>query len=333
MNARAIPVVLVLSSALLAGGVGSGAGAAPVPLRVGLVIGVGPNPGAEANIHQLFLLDIKRLGVTGRVVYLPPSFVATGPLTTLAREHYDLIVTGCDVDPGFVAPVAARYPRSRFVMPCFPYKVLGRNVANVEGFYFRSEEASYLAGFLAVRMEIRRGMRHVISSVGGYKIPPVDSFIAGYEAGAKRADPHVKTLHGYARSFNDPTKCRSVATAQVAQGAGVVFGVAGACSLGALEAAKAKHAWGIGVDTDQSALGSYILTSVLKHYDIGLFGAIRALTRGQLRTGGDQIFNLRNGGVGLGKISPEVPAPLRRELGSIRAQIVSGAIKVPSTLK
>jgi basic membrane protein A len=333
MTVRTIPVMLAVIGAFCVGGLGAGAHATPKTLRVGLVIAVGPNPGADADLRQLFLGDVKRLGVTGRVVYLPPSFVATGALTTLAREHYDLIVTGCNVDPAFVGPVAARYPGSRFLMPCFTYAVLGRKARNVEGWFFRSEEASYLAGYLAVRMESRRGAKPVISSVGGYKVDQVDAFIAGYEAGARRADPGVQTLHGYAQSFNDLAKCRSVATAQIAQGAGVVFGVAGVCSLGALQAAKAKHAWGIGVDTDQSALGSFILTSVLKHFDVGLFDAIRSLTRGQLRTGGDEVFNLRNEGVGLGRISPKVPASLRREVSAIKEKIVSGTIRVPSTLR
>jgi len=333
MRVRTIPVALAIFGVILVGGLGPSAPAAPKPLRVGLVIAVGPSPGADADLHQLFLDDVKRLGVTGRVVYLPPSFVATGSLTTLAREHYDLIVTGCNVDPAFVGPVAARYPGSRFLMPCFRYETLGRKARNVEGFAFRSEEASYLAGYLAVRMESRTAARPVISSVGGYKVDQVDAFIAGYEAGARRADTGVQTLHGYAQSFNDPAKCRSVATAQIAQGAGVVFGVAGACSIGALQAAKAKQAWGIGVDTDQSVLGSFILTSVLKHWEGGLFDAIRSLTGGKLRTGGDEFFDLRNGGVELGKISPKVPASLRRDLSAIRAKIVSGAIKVPSTLK
>jgi hypothetical protein len=46
-------------------------------------------------------------------------------------------------------------------------------------------------------------------------------------------------------------------------------------------------------------------------------------------TGGELVFDLRNGGVGLGKISPKVPRAYLRQLDTIRRRIVAGSIKVP----
>ena len=63
-----------------------------------------------------------------------------------------------------------------------------------------------------------------------------------------------------------------------------------------------------------------------------IYKSVRALARGKLRTGSTAVWDLRNGGVGLGKISPSVPLAFRREIDRIRAQIIAGKIAVPSAL-
>ena len=54
---------------------------------------------------------------------------------------------------------------------------------NVLGLLFREQEIGYLAGYLAGLVEKRQPGKDVIGSVGGQKQPPVDRFIAGYQAG------------------------------------------------------------------------------------------------------------------------------------------------------
>src|SRR3712207_6931508 len=43
------------------------------------------------------------------------------------------------------------------------------------------------------------------------KIPPVDRFIAGFQAAAKAAASDVQTLNGYSQDFVDQAKCKEVA--------------------------------------------------------------------------------------------------------------------------
>jgi basic membrane protein A len=205
---------------------------------------------------------------------------------------------------------------------------------NVAGGRFRVEQGGYLAGYLAALMERRRRGRDAVGSVGGFRVPAVvDPFIAGYQAGAKEAVPGVTTVNEWARSFLNPAKCRAAALGEIAEGAGVVFPVAGLCGSGALEAAKERGVWGIGVDVDQSYLGPHILTSVVKRIDLALYGAVKRLVRGNFRTGVDTVFDLRNGGVELGRISPKVPPRFRIRLEEIRRAIVAGRIEVPNRLK
>ena len=190
----------------------------------------------------------------------------------------------------------------------------------------------YLVGYLAALMEDRRSGRHIVSTVGGIKFPPVDRFIAGFQAGARKADPKITLLNAYSDDFADPARCKRVAEGQIAQGSGVVFQVAGTCGLGALDAAREHHVWGIGVDGDQSLLGPHILTSAVKRWDAAIFETVRALKDGTLPWSGTRFLTLENGALALGKVSPRVPRAYVVRVEKIRRDIIAGRIKnIPGT--
>ena len=127
-------------------------------------------------------------------------------------------------------------------------------------------------------------------------------------------------------------KGESVALSQIAKGSRVVFQVASVCGLGALEAAKEHGIWGIGVDVDQSHLGRHILTSAVKRLDVAVFDTIEELVRGTLEIGRTSHFSLRNGAVGLGTISTQVPRSLKAEIEDVRAEIVAGKIAITNSV-
>src|SRR5207249_10646289 len=110
-----------------------------------------------------------------------------------------------------------------------------------------------------------QGGKQIVSTVGGQKIPPVDRYIAGFQAGAKAADPGIKTLNSYSQDFVDPAKCKEIALNQIGAGSQVVMQVAGGCGLGALDAAKEKDVWGSGAVVGQLFLGQHILTRPLNN--------------------------------------------------------------------
>jgi basic membrane protein A and related proteins len=252
------------------------------------------------------------------------------PFNYLARRHFSLAIA-----PGFlpgISRAARKFPNLKFAVLDSTRGQLGTRAPNVEGTVFHVEQAAYLAGYLAARMADRGPRPHVVSSVGGFPTPPVRAFIAGFRAGARRADPGIKLLNAYTDDFITRAKCAHAALQQIAQGSRVVFDVAGDCGLGALSAAKRKGVYGVGVDSDQSFLGKFILTSVVKNQDAAVFDLARRLVQGRLRTGGNLSFDLRNHGVQLGKFSPDVPRTLRRQLRPLAAAIEQGRISVPATL-
>jgi basic membrane protein A len=307
-----------------------GRGAAREPLRVGLVL----SPGLAVDDFWSGGLRraVRELGVEGKLLVPSPREGQLPSLRRLAREKYDPIL----VVPGpadAVLKAAREFPRTRFAI-LDSHELPPRAPRNLAAVGFAEQEVGFLVGYLAGRMESRRPAPHVVSSIGGVKIPPVDHFIAGYQAGARRASPGVTTLNDYSNSFVDQSKCRSVALAQIAQGSGVVFGVSGYCSRGALAAAKSKGAWAIGVDFDEGGRGPFVLTSALKDGQSAVFELIRSAARGRFAGGRVTVLGLKEHAVGLGRISPEVPPALVRELDGIRRQIVAGKIRgIPTTVR
>jgi len=338
----ALAAVAVL--AVTATGTGVAASASQrAGFSAGLVSDVGRFNDKGFNQLQLKGLNLAKAKIPGLKTYALESHSAGEYLpnfASLARKGVNIIIGAGFLLANQEATVAKQFPNTKFAItdytahiPPFADKKGNPLVKNVEGLTYATQENSYLVGCLAGLMVKKAGGSQTIGVVGGVKIPPVDTFLAGYQAGAKACDPKIKVLVGYSQDFIDQAKCKTVAQNQIDQGSQVEFNVAGPCGLGTLDAAKQAGIWGIGVDVDQSYLGSHILTSAVKRVDTGVYLAIKGAMNGQFNGGGDLTFNLKNGGVGLGKISPNVPASFLKKIAELRAQIVAGKIKPPTVVK
>src|ERR687898_383427 len=153
------------------------------------------------------------------------------------------------------------------------------------------------------------------------------AFVPGNFAGAEKAAPGITLIHDYSQDWDDQAKCKELALNQIARGSNVVFQVAGGCGLGALNAAGERDRWGIGVDADQSFLGTHILTSALKGVDSAVFLTIVSIQDGSWEGGGNATFGLEEDGVGLGKVSPDVPDEDVEQVQQIKQQIADGEIE------
>jgi basic membrane protein A len=300
--------------------------------KIGLVTDVGQLN--DRGFNQLAYEGLKRaekeLGVEIRVAQSRTAADYVPNHTTLARQGFDLMIGVGFAQGESVATAAKSFPESRYAIIDVDQTTLPGKPANVLGVLFREEQAGYLAGVLA-GLSVKDSPP-VVGSVGGYKEPPVDRFIAGYQAGAKFSKPGVKTLNGYSSDWDDQAKCKELALDQIARGASVVFQVAGGCGLGALDAAGERNAWGIGVDADQSFLGKFVLTSAMKRVDEAVFRIIRSVTDGTWKGGQNVTFGLAEDGVGLGKINPDVPQEHRSMLEDIQRKILAGEIEIPRSL-
>jgi basic membrane protein A len=303
-------------------------------IKVGLITDLGQLN--DRGFNQLAFQGLQRaereLGIEGRVLESRSASEYVPNMTTLARQDYDLIIGVGFAQGDAIATAAQRFPDTKFVIIDVDHASLKGTPANAVGMLFREEEVGYLAGYLAGLQVKREPGPDVIGSVGGFKEPPVDRFIAGYQAGAKAAAPGVRTLNGYSQDWDDQAKCKELALNQIAAGAQVVFQVAGGCGLGALDAARERDVWGIGVDADQAFLGDHVLTSALKKVDEGVFQVIQSVVDDTWQGGRNLTFGLDEAGVGLGTFSDDVPQGDQDAVGQAAKRIADGEIQVPREL-
>ena len=296
----AIVAVAAIVVAAMAGLASSGSSdAAAKVYKVGLVSDVGRFN--DRSFNQSALDGLRRaqrvLKVQGRAVESRQTSDYIPNLSSLARQRYDVTIS-----VGFLLADATNTVANELhELEVRDRRLLGERAAvhenkNVRGLTFATNENSYMIGCLSALMANQRG-RKVISAVGGIKLPTVDIFIAGYRAGARRCVPGTQVLIGYSQDFVAQDKCKEIALNQIAQGSRVVFQVAGGCGLGALDAAKERGVWGLGVDKDQKNLGRHILTSAVKRVDQSVFLTAKAVKEGTFKGGTDAVFNLKNGGV------------------------------------
>jgi basic membrane protein A and related proteins len=333
LNGRRIGVAaLAASLAVVAAGCGGSSNGASTTSANGktVVLVTDINQLNDHGFNQLAYQGLKRaqrqLGIKG-LVYQSPSAQAYIPnLSTAARKGADLVVAVGFDQAAAVAKVAPQFPDTHFAIIDVSNADLTGKPKNVVGLIFKEQQAGYLAGYLAGLVEKSRG-GDVIGSVGGQKQPPVDRYIAGYQAGARSVVPGMKTLNAYSQDWVDQAKCKQAALDQIGSGANIVFAVAGGCGLGALDAAKQQSVWAIGVDADQSYLGPQVLTSALKRVDVSVYDTIQQVLDGKFKGGTDSVFSLSNDGVGLGKISPKVPKADVAKVDQVAKDIADGKIK------
>jgi basic membrane protein A and related proteins len=300
-------------------------------IKVGLVTDIGGLNDRSFNfLANKGLEDAKnQLGIQGRTLISKSNADYIPNLSTLAQQKYDLVIGVGFLMADAVATVASKFPNTKFAIIDSPAADLKGKPKNVQGLLFKEQEAGYLVGYLSGLYAKDNGGS--LSSVGGQKIPPVDHYIAGFQAGAEKADPSVKTLNGYSQDFVDQAKCKEIALDQISKGAKVVFQVAGQCGLGAIDAAKEKSMQAIGVDADQSYLGPEILSSALKKVDVAVTKEVKAVQDGTYKGGTDTLNTVANNGVGIGKISA-AGQKYASKVKAIQDQLASGQITPPDTV-
>ena len=216
---------------------------------------------------------------------------------------------------------------------------------NVLGQVFNTDEAAFLAGYLAAGMT-KTGK---VGTFGGVNIPPVTIFMDGFYYGVQKYnadngksvkvlgwDP--KTKKGlFTENFEKLDDGRTFAQNLVDEGADIVMPVAGPVGLGSAALASelgTDKLMIIGVDSDQyesdTANQKVYLTSVLKNMDVTTFNAIKAVVDGTF-AGGVTVGTLENGGVGLAPFHDfdgSVPQELKDQIEALKTGIIDGSVSV-----
>lgn len=257
-----------------------------------------------------------------------------------------IITVGFDMADATQAAAKA-HPNQRFAIVDYTYSPALKNVLAL---HYDTNEDGFLGGYLAAAMSTTGK----VGTFGGQDIPTVTIYMDGWVAGVRYYDkvnhkhvvalgwtPAKKRAPGsfagnglFTNDFTNQNLGKQDAETLMAQGADVIFPVAGSVGLGAAAAVKQAGAghymeW---VDTDGCVSApqycSLFITSVTKGIVPSVETATLAAARGTFH-GGNYIGDLANNGVSLSPFhdfASKVPASVKSALVSLRAGIISGKI-------
>lgn len=203
------------------------------------------------------------------------------------------------------------------------------DLPNVRSIVFTEHEGSYLVGMLAA-MASETG---TVGFVGGMDIPLIRRFACGYVQGVRAVNPDATLIVNYTgttpAAWNDPVRGGEITSAQISQGADVVYAAAGGTGVGVLQAAADQNILSIGVDSNQNHLHpGQVLTSMLKRVD----NAVEtAFTEGAEMETGIHVMDLAAGGVGWALDEHNealISQEMRDAVAVAEAAIVAGTISV-----
>jgi basic membrane protein A and related proteins len=200
---------------------------------------------------------------------------------------------------------------------------------NVRSVVFTEHEGSFLVGMLA-GMASESG---TVGFVGGMDIPLIRRFACGYAQGVRAANPEANVIVNYTgttpAAWNDPVRGGEITSAQISQGADIVYAAAGGTGVGVLQTAADSGILSIGVDSNQNYLHpGQVLTSMLKRVDNAVFSA---MSDGPGMETGIVVMDLAAGGVGWALDEHNealITAEMRAAVEAAEAAIISGELAV-----
>ena len=259
-----------------------------------------------------------------------------------------MVAAACDVTfaVGFnlidaVNSTAAANPDLNFVT--IDGYVADESTTNLKPITYSMAQSSYLAGYLAAAYSTSK----VVGTYGGLDIPAVTEFMDGYYYGAKAYETETGTPVtvlgrdpiGQTGDFTDPDLsfgdtegAKSISAGQLAQGADVIFPVAGGLFSATAEAIgeSGTDAVFIGVDRDIAVTNpeyaDMVLTSVEKRMTQAVYDVIDStMTDGF--SAEPYVGTLENDGTALSDFGDfEVSSEITGKLDELKAGIIDGSI-------
>lgn len=327
MAIRSTIAVTVCALALAA--CGGQSGSKPGQLSLGMVTDVGGlgDNAFNDSAHKGLLRAQDQLGANVSVLESKSASDYTPNLRKLTDQHVDMIYGIGYLMNRDLQTVAHENPNQYYAI--IDAVVPEPNVVSVT---FKEQDGSFLAGALAGMVS----KAHHVAFMGGQDIPVMQRFEDGFVAGVYQIDPKAIVDVKYAGSFEDEAAGKTIADAEYASGADIIYTAAGKAGLGAIDAVKTQPAgkYVIGVDTNQDALApGKVLTSMMKHVDVAVYDIAKAMKAHHPLAGHvvlglqDQALSLTDFHYTWGAVGPEKVARLNR----LQTAIVNGQIKVPET--
>jgi len=310
------------------------------------------------NIHEGMVRAEQELGIEYTFVESQSEEDYAPFLQEFVNQDCDLIIpAGFNFGPATVESAEANpdqlyaivdYDIFDFSDPENPVDVTLENVSELT---FQTDEAAFLAGYLAAGMT-KTG---TVATYGGTLFPTVTIFMNGFAAGIRSYNQDNGTsvqLLGWdpdageagegteispdpTVGFDDSDAGRRVTEDFINEDADIILPVAGPTGLGTIAAAEdAGDVSVIWVDQDgcvsvPDSCG-LMLTSIKKNMDVAVFDTMSSVIEGTFQSG-LYVGTLENEGVEIAEFNDfdaEVPQELKDKLAELEQGIIDGSVSV-----
>ncbi len=271
-------------------------------------------------------------------------------IKTFEGESCNIIITVGFLMDAATAAAAEADPTQKFAIVDDNPLSEAKKSHELEALQYQTNQAAFLGGFLDAA-ESKTG---VVATYGGENFSSVTMYESGFVAGVRYYDmankAKVKVLGftpgkgtctlvscpgtgTFVGNFTDQTAGRQDTASFIAEGADIVFPVAGSVGLGSVaavqQAGKGKYVtW---VDSNGCVSDAqdckYFNATVAKGVEPSVANAVESAYAGTFK-GGSYIGTLKNNGTQLDINSVAVSAKLRASLASLTRGIESGKISV-----
>lgn len=248
-----------------------------------------------------------------------PALLAEA-LRRLAADAPDMIIAHGGQNNQAASEVAAEFPDIAFVV--VQGNVTGDNLSSYE---VLQEESAWLAGAAAGLMT----ESNVVGHISGIRVTPGLKGRGGFYNGLMHTNPDAKFLTIFAGDQDDNDLSRRVAQAELDQGADFIFTMLNAGRQGAIDAMRGTNARQFGNVIDWTAIEPEVFAgSAIANVSIPSVEAVRDFVEGDWKPGTVKAIGLENPEAAALILGDGVPDDVKRQIDSLRQQIVDGAIEV-----
>lgn len=245
----------------------------------------------------------------------------------------DVLYTDAYGMEDLIKDYSERYPEVKIVNLDF---VLQNDDNSINSVTFIQEEGSFMAGVVAALVTTSdlpyANPEKIVGAMGGQDMWVIRSFMHGYQQGVEYIDPEIEVVTNFAGTFSDPVTGKTATKQLFAQGADIVFQIAGLTGSGALEAAAEDGKYVIGVDSNQN--GTYpghVVTSMVKDLGGAAFEVYKMMVDGTVEKGKTYEFHYGYAGtyLAIDDYSKEIlPEDMLAQVEEIAKKLESGEIVV-----
>ncbi|MBI3770870.1 MAG: BMP family protein [Deltaproteobacteria bacterium] len=251
----------------------------------------------------------------------PPEFEEA--FRDYARRGFQLVIGHGFEFQDAAAKVAPDFPRTVFLTTS------GSTVRpNVAPLVFRLEDATFVLGYLAARLQ----PDGKACAVGGMDIPSVRGTFVAFEAGAKHARPDYPVTVSYIGGWDDLGAARAATLALIDRGCRYVFQNADAAGPGVFQAARERGIYAFGSNRVQHEVAP---TAVLASAVIDIPHAFVAVAR-DVKDGRFQARpieeTMADGTIAVvynPALAAVVPADVRHDVDALAAAVRARTVAVP----